>query len=157
MPPVLICGDAREFVGEADLVLTNPYAPLPQCLLGLPMLISNFAERKTLCESYVRADLIELSGWGSGHRNRVWVANTAPVAVDLSDLVEEEETPGRGWFPLELPLRLLRAYAQPSSIVIDPFMGRGTVGRACKMLGHDFIGIDIQPERVEKAKGYIAA
>jgi hypothetical protein len=138
-------------------VLTNPYAALPPCLLGLPMLIANFANRIERCEEYVRAPLNEVTAWGRDQRCRIWVANAPAIKVDCSDLIEEEEIPGRGWFPLELPLRLLRAYAPAASIVIDPFMGRGTVGKACKMLGHRFIGIDLDPARVAKAKDYIGA
>lgn len=30
--------------------------------------------------------------------------------------------------------------------VLDPFMGSGTTGHACKLLGKDFVGFDIVPE-----------
>lgn len=151
----LIEGDCQSFVGDVDLVLTNLYAPLPQCLVGVPILVTHFANRKARCEDYVRAELIEVSAWGRNLSHRMWAANMPRIDVALTDLVEEEDTPGRGWFPLELPLRLLRTYAQPSSIVCDPCMGRGTVGRACKVLGHRFVGIDIDPQRVALARDYI--
>ncbi len=156
MPAELICGDSTGWVGTADLVLTNPYAPLPTCLIGVPALVSNFAERKGLCEVYVGAPLSEVSPWGKGWRNRVWVANMPVRLVDLTDLVEDEFEPGRGWFPEDLPLRLLKAFASPGMTVWDGFMGRGTVGKACAELGLGFIGIDRDPERVALARKYLA-
>lgn len=153
----LICRNATEWVGSADLVLTNPYAPLPPCLRGVPSLISNFAERKELCEAYVGAPLVEVSAWSRGLRNRVWAANLPVKPVDLTDLVEDEFEPGRGWFPEELPRRLLSAYRWAGLVTVwDGFMGRGTVGKACAELGLDFVGIDINPQRVALAREYLA-
>jgi hypothetical protein len=151
----LHCMDATEFVGTAGLVLTNPYAPLPKGLLGKPCLISNFHSRKSRCEEWAKCELRPISRWGSKLQNTVWVGNDSVIEMDLTDLVEVEDTPGHGWFPLELPKALLAAYAKPGITVIDPFMGRGTVGRACKMLGLSFIGIDHNPDRVALAREYI--
>lgn len=148
-------GDASAWVGEADMVLTNPYAPLPMAAVGLPMLITHFSNRKTRCEDYVNAELFEIGRWGNGLTHSVWVANTPAFKVEVSDLVEEEFEPGRGWFPPELPLRLLREYAVKGSTILDPFMGRGTVGKACQQLGLNFIGIDRDPARVEIAREYL--
>jgi tRNA/tmRNA/rRNA uracil-C5-methylase (TrmA/RlmC/RlmD family) len=36
--------------------------------------------------------------------------------------------------------------ARPNVVVLDPFMGSGTTGIAAKILGRDFIGIEIDPE-----------
>lgn len=156
MSVTLTCGNATEWQGASvDLVFTNPYAPLPECLRGKPAIISNFADRLELCERWVGASLTVISAWGRGQRNRVWVANTYPVSVMLSDLTEEEDIPGRGWFPLELPMRLLAAYGRPGITVWDGFAGRGTVGKACVALGMNFIGIDRNPERVALARSYL--
>lgn len=38
------------------------------------------------------------------------------------------------------------------SIVIDPFMGSGTTGVACKELGYEFIGCEIDSEYFDIAK-----
>jgi DNA modification methylase len=40
----------------------------------------------------------------------------------------------------------------PGDIVLDPFMGTGTVGVACKKLGRNFIGIELDKETFEIAK-----
>lgn len=151
----LVCMDAKDFTGKADLVLTNPYGPLPKGVMGKPCLISNFTDRKTRCEDWAKCELKEISRWGSRGNCTVWVGNDHVIEMDLTDLVEVEDTPGHGWFPLGLPAALLGAYAKPGITVIDPYMGRGTVGRVCKILGLNFIGLDINPDRVEMARDYI--
>jgi DNA modification methylase len=147
--------NAEDFAGTADLVLTNPYGPLPKGVIGKPCLISNFNHRKTQCEEWAQCELKEISHWSRGLKNTVWIGNDEVLPIDLTGLMEEEFKPGRGWFPLSLPFVLLKSYADPGMTVIDPFMGRGTVGWICKHLGLDFIGIDRDPERVEMAKAYI--
>lgn len=61
-------------------------------------------------------------------------------------------------FPLEIPTNILMAYSEYDNLkVLDPFMGSGTTGLACKNLNFNFIGIeldkkyfDIASERIEK-------
>ena len=38
------------------------------------------------------------------------------------------------------------------AIIVDPFMGSGTTGVACKELGRDFIGIEIDKQYFDIAK-----
>jgi site-specific DNA-methyltransferase (adenine-specific) len=49
--------------------------------------------------------------------------------------------------PTEKPIELMELYVSNSTnecqTVIDPFMGSGTTGVACKNLGRDFIGIEL--------------
>jgi len=59
-------------------------------------------------------------------------------------------------FPLELPLRcILSILDENDGIVLDPYMGSGTTGVAAKLLGKDFIGIDISKNYIEKAMARI--
>ena len=56
-------------------------------------------------------------------------------------------------FPLELPVRAI--YSMPGDskkIILDPFCGTGTTLVAAKILGHNFIGIDISPDYVKYSK-----
>ena len=48
-------------------------------------------------------------------------------------------------FPIEIPIRCIRAVSNPDDTVLDPFMGSGTTGVACVNLGRQFIGIEIEP------------
>ena len=54
--------------------------------------------------------------------------------------------------PLPLMETLVEAYTKKDAVVLDPFMGSGTTGVACKRLGRDFIGIEINEEYFEIAK-----
>ena len=47
--------------------------------------------------------------------------------------------------------RLIEASTNPGDIVLDPCMGSGSTGLACKMTDRHFLGCDINPEYVEKA------
>lgn len=61
--------------------------------------------------------------------------------------------------PCQMPLEVMRravGIIPDSYTIIDPFMGSGTTGVACKMLGRDFVGFeldktyfDIAKERIE--------
>lgn len=48
-------------------------------------------------------------------------------------------------FPIELPLRCIKAGCQPGGTVLDPFSGSGTTGAAARQLGRRYIGIDLNP------------
>ena len=56
----------------------------------------------------------------------------------------------RGTHPTEKPKKLfaylLQTYSDKGDTILDPFMGSGTTGVACKELGRDFIGIEINEE-----------
>ena len=55
-------------------------------------------------------------------------------------------------FSTEMALKLLDIYAQPESIVLDPFMGTGTTGVACMMRNLNFIGVEISKDQTEYAQ-----
>lgn len=58
--------------------------------------------------------------------------------------------------PTEKPVELMRILVENSTsggdIVLDPFMGAGSTGVACKNLGRDFIGIEIDEKYFKIAK-----
>ena len=58
--------------------------------------------------------------------------------------------------PLKLMEYLVKLTATPTGgTVLDPFMGSGTTGLACKNQGRDFIGIEREAEYIEIAKNRI--
>ncbi len=54
--------------------------------------------------------------------------------------------------PVRLVKYLIETYFNNAQIILDPFMGSGTTGVACKELGRNFIGIEIEPKYFEIAQ-----
>ena len=79
-----------------------------------------------------------------GKMSSVWQIPPAPA--------NGHETPK----PVELLERIVLATSNEGDMVLDPMMGSGTTGVACKRLGRDFIGIEINEEYFEIAKKRIA-
>jgi len=56
-------------------------------------------------------------------------------------------------FPLELPTRIVYSILDgEKGLVLDPYVGSGTTLVAAKLLGCDYIGIDISREYIDEAK-----
>ena len=53
--------------------------------------------------------------------------------------------------PLDLCLKLVALFSERGETVFDPFCGSGAIGEACVRLGRNYIGLDNDPEWVEKA------
>lgn len=65
----------------------------------------------------------------------------------------EKQNPHPAPFPLALPVRCIYSLLdKKSGVVIDPYCGSGTTLVAAKILGHDFIGIEISKEYLEFAE-----
>lgn len=54
-----------------------------------------------------------------------------------------------GSFPLRVAYNLLQEYGGRTSVVFDPFCGKGTTLLAARMLGYPAYGIDVAPEAVK--------
>jgi len=59
--------------------------------------------------------------------------------------------------PTDLMRYLCRLVTPPGGVVLDPFMGSGSTGKAAILEGFQFIGIEREAEYVEIAKARIAA
>lgn len=59
-------------------------------------------------------------------------------------------------FPIDLPIRCVKAGCKPGGTVLDPFSGSGTTGAAARQLGRRYIGIDLNPAYHDLAKDRFA-
>ena len=57
--------------------------------------------------------------------------------------------------PIALMEYLVQLASRPGAVVLDPFMGSGTTGIACRNLGREFIGIERDPSYFEIASNRI--
>ena len=86
-----------------------------------------------------------------------------PNLVQPSDVLHFNVVPNRNGKlhptqkPVDLCEWLIQTYSNESDIVLDPFMGSGTTGIACKLEGFDFIGIEKEKEYCEIAEARIKA
>lgn len=54
-------------------------------------------------------------------------------------------------FPIEVPLRCIRALTEEDDVVLDPFMGAGTTALAAKMTNRRYIGFELSHQYCEMA------
>jgi len=59
--------------------------------------------------------------------------------------------------PVHLMAWLVRLVSKEGDTVLDPFMGSGTTGVACKKLGRDFIGIELSEDYLKIAEARITS
>ena len=57
--------------------------------------------------------------------------------------------------PTTLMRYLCKLVTPPNGIILDPFMGSGSTGKAAILEGFDFIGIELQEDYFEIAKARI--
>jgi len=81
-----------------------------------------------------------------GMRYNVWKGNTSGQE-NMCKAIAHPAT-----FPLWLARDHIISWSNENDVVLDPFMGSGTTGVACKELGRKFIGIDIESSYVDLAK-----
>jgi site-specific DNA-methyltransferase (adenine-specific) len=66
-------------------------------------------------------------------------------------------TPPEAVKPTPLMRWLCRLVTPPGGVVLDPFMGSGSTGKAAVLEGFSFVGIDREAEYVEIARRRIDA
>ncbi len=84
-------------------------------------------------------------------------ANELTVWTFPTETSSEYKHAGCARYPVELPLRAIKAGCPEDGIVLDPFMGTGTTAIAAIHLGVKYIGIELNPVDLKTSKGRIEA
>lgn len=67
------------------------------------------------------------------------------------------ETKHKAEKPLDQCLDLVSWFSNPGECVFDPFAGRGSIGRACQILGREYLGLELDATWAEKATERLAS
>jgi hypothetical protein len=80
--------------------------------------------------------------WNGGGSYGIWACNNTKGEPDRHDYQK----------PLRLLVDLVRKFSNPGDMVFDPFMGYGRTGEAALLCGRKFVGWDLDPECVARAR-----
>ncbi len=76
------------------------------------------------------------------------------------DLISIDRVRGKDAYPTEKPVAvseiLIRQSTSPGEIVLDPFMGSGSVGEAAHRAGCRFMGVDLKQQAVDITRDRLA-
>lgn len=91
----------------------------------------------------IRLDSHSKSGFGRRVANwagkrKVYPTNVLHIATECANRSHSAT------FPMGLPTWFIKLFTKKGNIVLDPFVGSGTTAAACKKLGRNYIGIDIE-------------
>lgn len=95
-------------------------------------------------------DKVQSEKFSSAMVEMAWVSKQSPAKMFRQRVTAFEK-----FHPTTKPLNMMEwclEFFPDAKTVIDPFMGSGTTGVACKNLGRNFIGIELDKEYFEIAK-----
>lgn len=124
VPPLLLLGDCRDFIGRLkyDAIVTDP----PN--------IDEFTFRDGKYLALGKCHVYR------GERNE----SRCEVHTDEGVLMVFWN--GKENISLQKPVSMMRwAVSRYRGVILDPYMGTGTTGVACRLLGLPFIGIEKDP------------
>lgn len=106
--------------------------------------------------------VIEFNDPETIHLHPLWTPAMGKNVYRLKQAIEEQQTVKIGnnhptVKPVELMKYLIKLVTPPNGLVLDPFNGSGSTGMAAVELGHEYVGIELDPAYVEIAKKRIEA
>ncbi len=128
---------------RADLIWNKPNK-LPESVKDRPTRSHEYLFMLTKSERYYY-DNQAVRGENGRNLRTVWNIHTLPIK-DVHFAT----------FPPKLVEPCIRLTSRPGEIVLDPFLGSGTVAVVAAQEGRAFLGIELNPEYVEIAKARIA-
>lgn len=72
-----------------------------------------------------------------------------PKVTSGRDRASKERTPHPAQFPTAVVDRIIRACSNPGDVVLDPFMGSGSLAEAALRAGRQAIGFELNPDYVD--------
>lgn len=116
--------------------------------------VGEWAEKRLsrLSQTDLRRDESKsLSGFGKNVSN--WIGREMVYPTNVLQLATECSNKNHSAaFPIALPMWFIRLFTAENDIVLDPFIGSGTVALACKELNRKYIGIEIKKEYCKLAE-----
>ena len=93
----------------------------------------------------------------AGNKKGKELASMDAKLTSIWRAVPENKNPHPAPFPLWLPARVILSILRDKKrgLVLDPYMGSGTTAVAARLLGHDYLGIEIGKEYIECAENRI--
>lgn len=95
--------------------------------------------------------LLARSGWSTPSAKDVTWTEWVKWSVSVWVIPCSSQRHHPATFPVELPSRLMKLYAAPTELIVDPFMGSGTTLKAAHELGRRAIGIELEESFCEMA------
>lgn len=99
----------------------------------------------------------ELIFWLVKNKPKVFKSNNNGYQTTIWEIPPKAEKRHPAPFPLKLAKLCILLTTKENDIILDPFVGIGTVAIACKQLKRNYIGIDISKEYCEIAQKRISA
>ena len=113
-------------------------------------------DKKTVSRNYSKISSQSSPLHSNDGKRRVYFKKNPQTIIRLSNaFLDDRCHPTQK--PISLMEYLIKQYTNENDIVLDPFMGSGTTGVACKELNRNFIGIEKDVKYYELAKNRIDA
>ena len=122
---------------RSDIIWDKPNAQ-PESVKDRPTRSHEYLFLLTKSEHYYydyESSRERANGYGLRNRRTIWSIKT-----------ESHHPPHLAVFPPELVRICVFSGSKPKDIILDPFVGSGTVGLVCKETGRGFVGVEIKPE-----------
>jgi site-specific DNA-methyltransferase (adenine-specific) len=95
--------------------------------------------------------LIGRNGWSDPTDKDITWKEWAKWSVSVWSMPCSHNKEHPATFPIDLPTRIIKLYAAPADVILDPFMGTGTTIDAAYRLGRKAIGIELEERFCEIA------
>lgn len=93
----------------------------------------------------------------AGGKMRVYTTRNKRTVWTMAHERKTSDEDHTATFPEQLAATCIRAGSPSDGLVLDPFCGRGTAGRAALLLGRRFLGIDASETHTVRARAVCAA